>query len=59
MSLDANTGKTHVEEPLECNNIAVIKKNEFHLVQVKGTWKRKSGNKLNKNIKGRVSAAKM
>ncbi|XP_024293947.1 2-epi-5-epi-valiolone synthase-like [Oncorhynchus tshawytscha] len=57
MSLDANTGKTHVEEPLECNNIAVIKKNEFHLVQVKGTWKRKSGNKLNKNIKGRVSAA--
>ncbi|XP_010880362.3 2-epi-5-epi-valiolone synthase [Esox lucius] len=59
MSFVANTGKTHVEEPLQCNKTAVVKMNEFHLVQVKGTWKRKTGNNLNKNLKSRVSTAKI
>ncbi|KAJ7998594.1 hypothetical protein DPEC_G00206520 [Dallia pectoralis] len=56
MSLVANTGKAYVDEPLHCNNTAGVKVNEFHLVQVKGTWKRKTGNMFKK---GRVSAAKI
>ncbi|KAL0978642.1 hypothetical protein UPYG_G00173250 [Umbra pygmaea] len=58
MSFVAKTG-THLEEPLQCQNNTVVKMNEFHLVQVKGTWKRKTGNNLNSNLKTRVSAAKI
>ncbi|XP_055724250.1 2-epi-5-epi-valiolone synthase-like [Salvelinus fontinalis] len=59
MSYVAITGNAHVEEPLQCHNIAVVKNNEFHLVQVNGTWNRKTVKNFNKNLKGRVSAAKI
>ncbi|XP_062319475.1 2-epi-5-epi-valiolone synthase [Osmerus eperlanus] len=49
------TIKTHLE-PVQSNK---VKKTEYNLIQVKGTWKCKVGKNFSQNLKGCVSAAKI
>lgn len=53
MSFTINTRKTHLKHPVQCNK---VKKTEYNLIQVKGTWKRKVGKNLSKNLKGCLAA---